>query len=289
MTTVAVTGGSGKLGTAVVARLVDEGYTVINLDLAPPKEPRSAFTRVDFSDYGQAADALAGIDDRHQGLDALVHLAALPSGGLMADAQTFRNNMLVTYNIFQAARRAGIKNVVYASSETLLGIPFTIDPPYLPVDEEYPARPESTYSLVKHLEETMVQQFVRWDPELKVTALRFSNVIEESQYADFPSFDADITLRDWNLWSYIDRRDGAQAVQRALEHPGTGFEVFNIAATDTVMSRPTAELAAERFPGVEIRGQLDTHTSLISSEKAVRVLGFKPQHFWRDYAGHDGE
>ena len=76
--------------------------------------------------------------------------------------------MLSTYNVFQAARRAGIKKVVYASSETVLGLPFDVDPPYIPVDEEYPARPESTYSLVKHLEEQMAVEMTRWDPELSI-------------------------------------------------------------------------------------------------------------------------
>lgn len=125
--------------------------------------------------------------------------------------------MLSTYNVFQSARRAGIKKVVYASSETVLGLPFDAPPPYIPVDEEYDARPESTYSLVKHLEEQMAIQLTRWDPELSITALRFSNVMDPEDYGAFPSFDADATRRKWNLWGYIDARDGAQAVARALE------------------------------------------------------------------------
>ncbi len=86
--------------------------------------------------------------------------------------------MVSTYNVFQAARRAGIKKVVYASSETVLGLPLRHRAPYIPVDEEYAARPESTYSLVKHLEEQMAIQLTRWDPELSITALRFSNVMD---------------------------------------------------------------------------------------------------------------
>jgi hypothetical protein len=99
------------------------------------------------------------------------HLACVP------DAVTFHNNTLCTYNVFQAARRASIKRLVYASSETLLGLPFDIDPPCIPVDEEYQASPESTYSLVTHLEEQMAVRLARWDPELTITALRFSNVM----------------------------------------------------------------------------------------------------------------
>ncbi|BAS10902.1 putative UDP-glucose 4-epimerase [Arthrobacter sp. Hiyo4] len=109
--------------------------------------------------------------------------------------------MLSTYNVFQAARRAGIKKVVYASSETVLGLPFDVDPPYIPVDEEYPARPESTYSLVKHLEEQMAIQLTRWDPELSIAGLRFSNVMDPEDYELFPSFDSDASGRKWNLWA----------------------------------------------------------------------------------------
>jgi len=196
--------------------------------------------------------------------------------------------MLSTYNVFQAARRAGIKKLVYASSETVLGLPFDIDPPYLPVDEEYPARPESTYSLVKHLEEQMAIQLTRWDPELSITALRFSNVMDPEDYAAFPSFDADATLRKWNLWGYIDGRDGAQAVLRALENGRQGFEAFIIAAADTVMSRSSAELAAEVFPGVELVKAVAGRETLLSIDKAKRLLGYAPEHSWRDHAEAGG-
>ena len=218
---IAVTGGSGKLGRSVVRRLNDEGHQVLNLDRAGERSP--GLVLVDLTDYGQVADALLGIDDRHTGIDAVVHLAAIPAPGIVPDAATFRNNMLSTYNVFQAARRAGIKKIVYASSETVLGLPFDIDPPYIPVDEEYPARPESTYSLVKHLEEQMAIQFTRWDQLLSITALRFSNVMDPEDYAAFPAFDRDARLRKWNLWGYIDGRDGAQAVSRALEKGCTRF------------------------------------------------------------------
>lgn len=278
---IAVTGGSGKLGRNVVRRLTDDGHEVINLDQTGERGP--GFTRVDLRDYGQVLDVILGLDDRHTGFDAVVHLAAIPAPGLAPDAATFENNMQATYNVFQAARRAGIKKIVYASSETVLGLPFDVDPPYLPVDEEYPARPESTYSLVKHLEEQMAIQLTRWDPALSITGLRFSNVMDPEDYEEFPSFDADARLRKWNLWGYIDGRDGAQAVARALEHGTAGFEAFIIANADTVMSRPSSELAAEVFPDVEVVRELGEHETLLSIEKAKRLLGYAPEHSWRNY------
>jgi nucleoside-diphosphate-sugar epimerase len=279
---VAVTGGSGKLGRAVVADLAAHGYEVVNLDLQPPRDTSIPFTKVDFTDFGQTLGALTAVDDRHDGVDAVVHLAAIPGPGMVPNATMFGNNVVSTYNVFAAARQAGIRNVVWASSETVLGLPFDVPPPYLPVDEDVPPRPATTYSLGKVLEEEMARQFCRWEPELKMIGLRFSNVMEPTDYAKFPGFDADLELRRWNLWSYIDARDGAQAVRRAIEHDARGMDVFVIANADTVMSRPTAELAAERFPDVPVRKELGRNETLLSIDKARRVLGYEPEHTWRD-------
>jgi nucleoside-diphosphate-sugar epimerase len=278
---VAVTGGSGKLGRHVLRRLTGDGHQVLNLDRAGERNP--GLVVVDLRNYGQVVDVLLGLDDRHGGFDAVVHLGAVPAPGIIPDAATFENNMLATYNVFQAARRAGIKKVVYASSETVLGLPFDVDPPYIPVDEEYPARPESTYSLVKHLEEQMAVELTRWDPELSISGLRFSNVMDVEDYDRFPAFDADATLRKWNLWSYIDGRDGAQAVVRALENARPGFEAYIIANADTVMSRASAELAAEVFPAVKVTKDLGEHETMLSIEKARRLLGFEPEYSWRNH------
>ncbi|MDI3213186.1 NAD(P)-dependent oxidoreductase [Arthrobacter sp. AL12] len=278
---VAVTGGSGKLGRSVVRRLGEDGHEVTNLDRTGTRG--HGFTEVDLRDYGQVVDVLLGLEDRHSGFDALVHLAAIPAPGHAPDAATFENNMQATYNVFQAARRAGIKKIVYASSETVLGLPFDVDPPYIPVDEEYPARPESTYSLVKHLEEQMAVQLTRWDPELSIIGLRFSNVMDPEDYEAFPGFDTDARLRKWNLWGYIDGRDGAQAVARALEHGTPGFEAFIIANADTVMSRSSASLAAEVFPNAPVVKDLGEHETLLSIDKAKRLLGYAPEHSWRNY------
>ncbi|RWZ55078.1 NAD(P)-dependent oxidoreductase [Labedella populi] len=279
---IAVTGGSGKLGRTVVSTLRDEGHDVVNLD--QHGERGDGFVRVDLSDYGQVVDALAGVNDQHDGIDALVHLAAIPAPGLHSDVATFHNNMNGTFHVFWAAHRLGIERIVYASRETVLGLPFDVPPPYLPIDEEYAARPESVYSLVKHLEEQLAIELVRWDPKLSITALRFSNVMDPEDYAAFPEFDEDARARKWNAWGYIDARDGAQAVQRALETAGPGFDRFIIAAADTVMTRPNAELVAEVFPEVPIVRDLGENDTLLSIDKARRVLGFEPRHTWRDHA-----
>jgi len=285
MSRVAVTGSSGKLGRAVVDHLHAEGWDVVALDRVPVARDDVVSSVVELTDFGQAVEAVSGIDDRHDGVDALVHLAAIPAPGLRPNAATFANNVTASFNVYSAALRAGVRKIVWASSETVLGLPFDEPPPYVPVDEEYPPRPNSTYSLVKTLEEELARQLCRWHPDLSMIGLRFSNVMYPKDYARFPFYDDDPHRRKWNLWGYIDARDGAQAVRRALEHRATGADVFIIANADTVSSRTNESLLAEVFPDVPLALPVGPHETLLSIDKARRVLGYEPQHSWRDEVG----
>jgi len=288
---VAVTGGSGKLGRAVVRHLAEHDWDVVLLDRVPSPDPvpgvRSIL--VDLTDYGQVVQVLSGdVDELHDRFDAVVHLAAIPAPGLVPNAALFANNVPSTYNVFAAAHAAKIRNVVWASSETLLGLPFDIDPPYLPLDEEYAVRPESTYSLGKAVEEEMARHFTRWDRQAKLIGLRFSNVMDDGDYEAFP-FDDDPEQRKFNLFSYIDARDGAQAVRRALESDLVGFEAFIVAASDTVMNTPSAVLADQFFPTVERRAAVEANEPLMSSDKARDLLGFVPEYSWREWGDRAGK
>lgn len=276
---IALTGASGKLGSVVSQELRAAGHHVVGLDLQG--ERGAGFVQVDLNDYGQVIDAFAGVNGQHDGVDAVVHLGAIPAPGIRADVATFHNNMTSTFNVFWAAVRLGVDKIVYASSETVLGLPFDVPPPYIPVDEEYAPRPESVYSLVKTLEERLASELARWNPALTITALRLSNVMVPEDYAAFP-FDDDARTRKWNLWGYVDARDAAQAVQRALESTRTGFDTFIIAAADTVMTRSNGELVAEIFGDVPLRGEIGANATLLSIEKARRVLDYSPLHSWRD-------
>jgi nucleoside-diphosphate-sugar epimerase len=282
MTHVVLTGGSGKLGRVCLAHLLDHGYQVTNVDLVRPAEDLSPFVQADLADMGQAMEVLHFIDDRHRGVDAVVHLGAVPAPGMQPGAELFRNNAISTYNVFAAARHFGVRNVVWASSETVLGLPFDTPPPYVPVDEEYPPRPESAYSLSKTLGEEMARQFCRWEPEMKIIGLRFSNVMLPADYQRFPSFEDDPASRKWNLWAYIDARDASQAVRKAMEADLTGADIFIIANADTVMTRPVADLVAEFYPGVPWKHEVGPHDTLLSIDKARRVLGYEPEFSWRD-------
>ena len=282
MTRVVVTGGSGKLGRACVRDLVEHGYDVVNADRVPSPDPRAPFVATDLEDMGEVLQLLGPLDEHHDRVDAVVHLAAIPAPGMTPNATVFRLNTVSTYNVFEAARHHGVRNVVWASSETLLGLPLDTPPPAIPITEEQPPRPETAYSLSKLMGEAMAAEFCRWDPRLKIACLRFSNVMEPEDYAAFPGFDADARLRKWNLWGYIDARDGAQAVRKALEADFTGAEAFIIANADTVMSRPNEELVAEVFPGVPFDEPAEPNATLLAIDKARRLLGYEPEHSWRD-------
>jgi nucleoside-diphosphate-sugar epimerase len=275
MTRVVVTGGAGKAGRAVVRDLLDHEYEVTSIDLVrDPNQTDRHQLVADVTDYGETVDAL-------KGADAVVHLAAIPAPGLKVDEVTFRVNTTSTYNVFAAASLLELRRVVWASSETTLGLPFERElPRYAPIDEEHPLLPESSYALSKVISEEMARQFNRWNG-IPYVGLRFSNVMEPHDYERFPEYWDDAQLRRWNLWGYVDARDVAQSCRLALEADVTGAEVFIIAAADTVMNRPSAELMAEVYPDVELRdvGEFGT---LLSIEKASRMLGYEPAFSWRE-------
>jgi nucleoside-diphosphate-sugar epimerase len=278
---IVVTGGSGKAGRACLDELVAHGYELCNVDLVSGSDPSIPFSQVDLTDFGQTMAALSAIDERVHKVTGVVHLAAIPAPGRAPNHVTFETNTISTYNIFEAARQLQIKNIVWASSETVLGLPFDIPPPYVPVDEEYPGRPETAYSLSKLVGEEMAKQFCRWDPELKIIGLRLSNVMSPEDYSRFPGFQDDARKRKWNVWSYIDARDAAQAFRLALEVDLKGAEVFIIANADTVMLRNNKELLAEVFPDVPHKSSFGPNQSLFSIEKARRILKYEPKHSWR--------
>jgi nucleoside-diphosphate-sugar epimerase len=274
MSKIVVTGGSGKAGRAVVRDLVDHSYEVLNVDLVPSRESLAPFLRVDLTDLGQTFEAL-------HGASAVVHLAAIPAPGLQADEATFRINMSSTYNIFTAALKLGLERVVWASSETTLGLPFDREKPaYAPIDEQHPAYPESSYALSKILSEELARQFNRWSG-VPFVGLRFSNIMEPDDYQRFPGFWKDARLRKWNLWGYVDARDVAQSCRLGLESSIQGAEYFIIAASDTVMTRPNHELMSEVFPNVPLRGEIGQFDTLLSIDKARAQLGYAPQFTWR--------
>lgn len=273
--TVVVTGGSGKAGRATIKDLLARGYDVLNIDIAAPREAISRFQTVDLLNLGEVTEALSSAD-------AVVHLAANPNPTGWTEERMFRHNTQTTYNVFRAAMVLKLKRVVWASSETTLGLPFDRQlPHYAPIDEAAPLYPESSYALSKMLSEEMARQFSRWCG-IPFVGLRFSNIMEPGDYARFPSYWDDANKRKWNLWGYVDARDVAQSCRRGLEAEIAGAEAFIIAAADTVMNRPSRELMAEVYPAVPVR-KVGKFGTLLGIAKAHKLLGYTPAHSWREH------
>ncbi len=273
---IVVTGGNGKAGRWVVRDLREHGHSVLSVDLRHDSWEWDDRCRIaDLTDADQALEVLAGAD-------AVVHLAAVPAPGIRPAADTFRINATSTYNVFAAAEANRLRRVVWASSETVLGLPFATPPRFAPVDEQIEPRPESSYALSKLVGETMAAQFARRTGVPHV-GLRISNIMEPGDYATFPTFWADPHLRKWNLWGYVDARDVAQACRLGLTADVSGAEVCIVAAEDTVMTRGSADLMAEVFPSVPLRRALQGRETLLSIDRARRVLGYAPAHRWADH------
>jgi len=277
---VVVTGGSGKVGRAAVRALKAAGHRTVNFDIRPSADA-GRYVAVDCGDFGAVMGALSGIDTVGGAPDAVVHLAGIPSPGLAVDHRTFEFNTLSTYNVFSACARLGVKRIVWASSETILGLPFTTPPAFAPLDEAHPDRPEWSYALAKHVGEAMAAQFVRWDPKLSITSLRFSNVFEAHDYGQVPQIQARPEARKVNLWGYVDARDAGEACRLAVENAAPGHEAMIIAAADSLMDTPSAELMESYFPDTPLR-EVEGTQSLLSSAKAGRLIGYEPRHSWRD-------
>jgi nucleoside-diphosphate-sugar epimerase len=271
---ICVTGASGKAGRAVVRDLLEHGYDVAATDVAASRaDIESGMLRAELTDYGQAVETLRGVD-------AVIHLANIPAPGIYTPAVTFNANITMNFNVFQAAAELGLSRVVWASSETTLGLPFEVPPRYAPVDEDHYPLPTTTYALSKVASETIAGQIARWSG-IPFIALRFSNIMAPADYQEFPSFWPEPWRRKWNLWGYIDERDVAAACRLALQAPAEAVEgspAFIIAAADTVMNRPSAGLLAEVFPDVRLTREVGEFGTLLAIDRARQVLGFEPRH-----------
>jgi nucleoside-diphosphate-sugar epimerase len=282
---ICVTGATGKAGLAAVLHLREHGHEVVATDIALSGDDVAAgVMAADLTDYGQATEVL-------RGTDAVVHLANIPAPGRSTPAVTFHANVAMNFNIFHAAAALGLSRVVWASSETTLGLPFghgheqSPGAPgelrYAPVDEDHFPYPSTTYALSKVTSETIAEQISRWSG-IPFVGLRISNIMEPHDYRRFPSYWPDPHSRKWNLWGYVDVRDVAAACRLGLEADVTGSQNVIIAAADTVMNRPSRDLLAEVFPSVPLNREIAEFGTLLAVDRAKQVIGYEPGHSWRD-------
>jgi len=278
---VAVTGGSGLAGFAAVEHLLDAGHAVISIDRRPPPKAITEYRLVDCQDLGQVCGACRGVD-------AILHLAAIPRPIHHSPDEVFRTNIMTTFNIFEAAAVLEIPRVVYVSSMSVTGLPFSYRPirlAYLPIDEAHPQAPQDAYALSKALGEDIAAAFVRrMAGALSVVSLRFPWIHTPATFkSTLTPLQDDPAGGATNLWGYIDTRDVARACRLALEADISGQEAFYISARNTFMKTDTVSLAQAYYPEVGIRSPLAGKASLFDCSKAAAALGFEALYSWEDY------
>jgi nucleoside-diphosphate-sugar epimerase len=281
--TVLVTGATGRLGSAVVRDLLTAGYTVRGTDRHRPQPgawpPGVRFITMELDHTGHIAGAM-------EGCDAVIHLGAIPAPWSHPDEVVFGNNTTATFAVLQAASLLGVKRAAIASSVSAYGMAWAkegFNAQYVPLDEAHPIIAKDPYALSKEVDETTAAMFARKDG-MTIGALRFHWIARPEDLTQRAGQDdaGDSTVGVRGLWGYVHLADAARACRLAIEAEPFGFEAFNIVAADTLLSIPTEEALAKWGPEIEVRQPLPGFTSGFAIDKAKRLLGWEPEHSWRD-------
>ncbi|MGP3959616.1 NAD-dependent epimerase/dehydratase family protein [Nonomuraea sp. 3N208] len=273
MKRVLVTGAAGRIGRAVLDLLDQRGIAANVLVLEDPVDLKAELVV-----EGTATDSHA-VRAALEQADAVIHLAAIPTPERHPPEEVFATNTQATYTVLEQAGQAGIKRVCTASSTAISGLPFaarTLHPPYVPVDEEQPSRPEDPYALSKQVDELTAQMMAR-RYGMSVVALRLPYVGGfDERLRDFAGrCELDPGLHAAGLWAYLETRDAARACLHALEPDG--FHVVTVAAPETLVSHPTEDLLRRFHPTTEIRCPLPGRTVPLNLAKATILLGFSAE------------
>ena len=217
-----------------------------------------------------------------EGKDMILHMAARSNADAGDDDVVFASNLSGMFNILEAARRNGIKKVVYSSSGRAFGVGFAdpyTPPDYVPVDEEHPSRPRDTYGISKVMTEELCKVYAK-NFGMTIISLRFTWVVNVEDFSLLQKFLHNPGARAFGMWSWIDERDAADSILLAIENSSLkGFHNFIITGDDTAVAEDSAELLRRYYPGVtEFRTAISGRMSLLSNQKAKRLLGFAPRY-----------
>ncbi len=287
---VVVTGAHGKVGRATTAALLKAGHEVTATDLTRPvyerPEPGAPhYQQADLTDAGQAFAVV-------RGAEAVVHAAAIPEPTQNPPQVVFQTNLMMTFNVLEAAARFGVTRFVNLSSETVPGFFFAerpFSPDYAPVDEQHPIRPQDPYALSKYFGELLMDAAVRRS-DIRCISIRPSWVQHEGNYErNLGPQVRDAALPSAGLWSYIDVYDLADAIVLAVQSELPGHEVIYVASPDNPGGHDFQRILRQHYGDqIELRPLARPDASGISSAKAMRLLGWKPTRSWRDYLDENG-
>ena len=294
MTTVLITGGSGRLGRSVVAGFAAAGHTVVSVDRGAPREhtaPAGVVQEsVDLLDAGAVHQVMA----KHTP-DAVIHLAAIAVPFSAPEDVILKTNTMLAYNVFTAATEHGAGRIITASSPTVLGYgnPAGWLPESFPLDENTVPKPWNAYALSKLVAEQVMQMFASaHGHRARYAAFRPCYVISPEEWEGAPTQQghtlaerlADPALSAPALFNYVDARDVADFLTVLVEKMESiaNAQIFFVGAADALAVEPLDKLMPTFLPGSEeLAAQLTGTSPAFSIAKAEKLLGWTPQRSWR--------
>jgi UDP-glucose 4-epimerase len=245
-----VTGGAGFIGSHIVDRLVEEGYAVRVIDnLSSGRLENLAQHRgnpqveVMVGDLKKPEDALRAVE----GVETVFHYAANPEVRVSTTNPEihFNENVVATFNLLEAMRRKGVKEIVFASSSSVYG-----EPEEIPVGEDAPVRPVSVYGASKAACENLIHAYSKLYG-IRAVTLRYANVVgprlRHGVIWDFLNkllknpTELEILGDGKQTRSYVYIDDAVEATIVAWRRTETSYEVFNIASGDWITVDEVAE------------------------------------------------
>jgi nucleoside-diphosphate-sugar epimerase len=271
-----VTGGVGKVGQWVVRDLLDSGaHQVTVFDRLPgPERGAVKYLVGDVQDLGQVIEAMVDVE-------AVIHLAAIHNPNIATASVTYQTNVVGTFNVHHAAFRLGIKRVVSASSNAIVGWSYGehFVPDYLPIDEDHPLRPEDVYGLSKQIGETIAQSYSR--KGLETIMLRPSGVVTPGELEQIKK-EGGRRLSGFQAYSYIDARDLAVAFRLAVERSIPSGTALFVVSDDSTIAEPLCDLYPRVMPSIGDKARsLTGSKGSYSNSRAEKLLGWQPIHSWR--------
>lgn len=272
-----MTGGAGFLGSHVADVLAESGWSVTVVDLAESQRHRTI--RADLLDPAALEEAFAGAA-------VVCHLGAVGDVYLAAEKPWLAAQVNVTgsANVCEAALKAGVPRVVYASTWEVYGTP-----QYQPIDEAHPCAPDHPYNITKLAGERIALAYAHLRKGLDVVALRLGTAYGTrmrpnsvfSLFIDRALRGDPITIQGTGQQGrqFVHARDVGRAFAVAAERARNG-SVYNVVSDDFVTIKRLAELVTAAIPTQVVYTEArvaDVPTAEVSNALIGRELGWRPE------------
>jgi UDP-glucose 4-epimerase len=275
---VVVTGGSGRIGSVLCARLAAAGHGVVVVDRNPPPEQHGEWVYADLCDR-------TALQPVFRNADAVVHLGELPgirSGTTGQDV--FLRNVRIATTILEMVSDLRTPRFVYTSSCQVYGMwggaydPRRVRPQQLPMDETQPLFPRTGYAMAKAVAEQYAAMLAH-QKGLGGVIFRLPVTVNDEWLEwfarDTRKLERSVGEVD-GLWTWLHVDDAADAFVAALEREWSGLETIHLSAPDVLGDRPLAERLTPLPVGWPALPPDAGTRSLLDCSKARRLLGWTP-------------